>query len=265
MITAMSRQDASTSGFEAFGVRVAVTVPADVLSRLGAALPPARQECDPADAEVSFELVAAADGTAVIRDGEPFTDGVPLDTALEVLEREVRTEVALRAPDQIFVHAGAVAHQGRGLVLPGASFTGKSTLVAALVRAGATYYSDEYAVLDQEGRVHPYARRLAIRGENGVARLHDASDLGGAVGHLPVPVAAIAVTTYREGSGWDAASMSHGEAVLALLENTVPARTRPQESLRAATRAVDGAKLQRGERGDADRTAALLLDDLRRC
>jgi hypothetical protein len=264
MIRAMSPLDARSIGFEAFGVRVAVAAGADAADRLGAALPPARRECDPATAQVAFELVAVPDGTAVIRDGEPFTDGVPLDTALEVLEREVRTEIALHAPDRIFVHAGVVAHQGRGLVLPGASFTGKSTLVAALVRAGATYYSDEYAVLDQEGRVHPYARRLALRGENGVARLHDASDLGGAVGELPVPVAAIAVTTYLEGSEWDAASMSHGEAVLALLENTVPARTRPQESLRAATRAVDGATLQRGERGDANRTAALLLDDLRR-
>ena len=119
-------------------------------------------------------------------------------------------------------------------------------------------------MLDQQGRVHPYARLLAIR-ENGVARLHDASDLGGGVGERPVPVAAVAVTSYREGSTWDPAPLSHGEAVLALLENTVPARTRPQESLRAATHAVDGAMLQHGERGDADRTAALLLDDLRRC
>ena len=264
MINAMSRLDACNIGFEAFGVRVAVAAPAEAAGRLGPALPPARRECDPADAEVAFELVTVADGTAVIRDGELFAEGVPLDTALEVLEREVRTEVALRAPGFIFVHAGVVAHEARGLILPGTSFAGKTTLVAALVRAGATYFSDEYAVLDQQGRVHPYARLLAIR-ENGVARLHDASDLGGDVGERPVPVAAVAVTSYCEGSTWDPAPLSHGEAVLALLENTVPARTRPQESLRAATHAVDGAMLQHGERGDADRTAALLLDDLRRC
>jgi len=262
MIRAMSRLDASRIGFEAFGVRVAVAVPDDVADRLAAALPPARRECDPAAAEIGFELVAAPGGIAVIRDREPFTDGVPLDTALEVLEREVRTEVALRAPGFIFVHAGVVAHEGRGLVLPGASFAGKTTLVAALVRAGATYYSDEYAVLDGDGRVHPYARRLAMRGENGVAQLHDASELGGADGDRPVPVAAVVLATYREGSTWEPAPMSHGEAVLALLQNTVAARTRPQESLHAATRAADGARLQRGERGDANRTAALLLDDL---
>jgi hypothetical protein len=43
------------------------------------------------------------------------------------------------------------------MVLPGKSFAGKTTLVAALVRAGAEYWSDEYAVLDANGDVHPYA------------------------------------------------------------------------------------------------------------
>ena len=39
--------------------------------------------------------------------------------------------------------------RGRAIVIPGRTFSGKSTLVAELVRAGATYYSDEYAVEDE--------------------------------------------------------------------------------------------------------------------
>ena len=69
--------------------------------------------------------------------------------------------VANYAPDRVFVHAGVVAWRGRALVLPGTSFAGKTTLVAELVRAGAIYYSDEYAVLDEQGRVHPYSARSA--------------------------------------------------------------------------------------------------------
>ena len=34
-----------------------------------------------------------------------------------------------------------------------------------MVRAGATYYSDEYAVIDDTGLVHPFARPLGIREE----------------------------------------------------------------------------------------------------
>ena len=45
--------------------------------------------------------------------------------------------------------------------------TGKTTLVKALVEAGATYYSDEFAVLDKEGQVQPYPVPLSIRGNNG--------------------------------------------------------------------------------------------------
>jgi hypothetical protein len=140
MITTMSRPDAIMLGFEAFGVRVAVAAPDAIADRLSAALPPARRECDPAAAEVAFELVGVPDGIAVERDGEPFTDGIPLESALEVLEREVRTEVALRAPGLIFVHAGVVAHEGRGLLLPGGSFAGKTTLVGGGGGGGGAHY-----------------------------------------------------------------------------------------------------------------------------
>ena len=71
--------------------------------------------------------------------------------------------VAEEARRGVFVHAGVVGWKGRALVLPGKSGAGKTTLVAELIRAGATYYSDEYAVLDERGRVHPYARPLAVR------------------------------------------------------------------------------------------------------
>ena len=53
------------------------------------------------------------------------------------------------------MHAGAVAWRDRGIVIPGRSHSGKTTLVRALVEA-ARYYSDEFAVLDPQGRLHPY-------------------------------------------------------------------------------------------------------------
>ena len=84
-----------------------------------------------------------------------------------MLDAQVRMFIAANTRDWIFVHAGAVACGGRAVVLPGESFSGKTTLVAALVQAGASYYSDEYAVLDADGRVHPYARRLSIRSDGG--------------------------------------------------------------------------------------------------
>ena len=75
-----------------------------------------------------------------------------LESLFELLESSLHLNVALAAPRRIFVHAGVVAWKGRALLLPGSSGSGKSSLVAELVRAGATYYSDEYAVLDERGR-----------------------------------------------------------------------------------------------------------------
>jgi hypothetical protein len=69
----------------------------------------------------------------------------------------MHTHIALHAPEHVFVQAGVVGVGERAMVLPGKSFAGKTTLVAALVRAGAEYWSDEYAVLDANGDVHPYA------------------------------------------------------------------------------------------------------------
>ena len=71
--------------------------------------------------------------------------------------------IALHAPNHVFVHAGVVGVEDRAIVLPGRSFAGKTTLVAALVKAGAEYWSDEYAVLDADGLVHPYPKPLSVR------------------------------------------------------------------------------------------------------
>src|SRR6266545_1899194 len=83
--------------------------------------------------------------------------------ALALMECNLQTYTAAMAKNRIFVHAGVVGWRGRAIVIPGTSFSGKSTLVAELVRADGTYYSDEYAVLDRRGYVHSYARPLSIR------------------------------------------------------------------------------------------------------
>ena len=90
---------------------------------------------------------------------------------LDVFNSRVGWAIACFAPRRVFVHAGAVAWQGRAIIIPGASLSGKSTLVAELVRAGATYLSDEFAVLDSRrpGLPLPKGNRLASN-----AGLHEA-------------------------------------------------------------------------------------------
>jgi hypothetical protein len=67
-------------------------------------------------------------------------------------------------PDLYFLHAAAVARNGRVAVIPGVSGSGKSTLTLALLDHGFTLLSDELSPVDlRSGTVHPYARALCLK------------------------------------------------------------------------------------------------------
>lgn len=193
-----------------------------------------------------------------VRGGSPLSTGLGLDDALDLLEIQLQIYIGLHAPNRIFVHAGVVAYDGRAIVIPGRSFAGKSTLVFALVRAGADYYSDEFAVIDERGQVHPYAAPLWLR-DSPPDRRDGLERFEGRQGSEPLPIGAVVVTNYRAGSEWNPTRVSPGRGVLALLDNALSALARPQEATRFITRALDGAVVLEGERGEADDVAPRLL------
>jgi hypothetical protein len=172
----------------------------------------------------------------------------------------VRHHVAASTPEYTFVHAGVVAIDGCAIVIPGRSYTGKSTLVAELVRLGATYVSDEYAVLDQSGLVHPFAKPLSIRGGR-YDPLGELVDVPPAlVAHGPVRAGVIVLTSYAPGARWCPSARSSAEGALGLLQNTVSARMRPAAALSATSRLARGAAVLAGQRGEAADTARALLE-----
>ncbi|NET24094.1 hypothetical protein [Okeania sp. SIO1I7] len=195
------------------------------------------------------------------RNQEKLTETTELGEALATLDSDLRLQIGIAVQDRLFVHAGVVGWQGKAIVIPGRSFSGKTTLIAALVKAGAIYYSDEYAVLDANGLVHPYARPLSIRQDEdqGVRRC-SVEELGGKAGIEPIPIGMVVHTQYRAGIQWSPTSISAGQAVLALLDNTIVARLRPEFALPILSRAVADAVCVEGKRGEADETAIALLN-----
>jgi hypothetical protein len=187
-----------------------------------------------------------------------------LSRALPALESALRLRVAEASPEHIFVHAGVVAWRGRAILVPGRSRSGKTTLVAELLKAGAGYLSDEFAPLDHEGRVHPFAKPLTIRtgGCDLHARRCRAEDLGGSVCQQALPVALVAFAEHRKDASWRPTTLTHGQGVLEMLAHTVPARLRPEAALETLARALARATLLRGVRGEAEVTARLLIDML---
>jgi hypothetical protein len=247
---------------DAYGVSVCVGF-ADERLREAAleALPPGARPIDRPPSDPTFEVRrSAADGYEVATGDEVLLHDGTLELALQVLDQQVRLHIAADASDWIFVHAGVVAVDGGAIVLPGPSFSGKTTLVTALLELGASYYSDEYAVLDPGGQVHPYPRAPSVRGQSGGES--QAVDVGPAVGRRPAAVQLVAAVRYRpDGSrGWE--RISPGRAVAAMMSNTIPAQARPHQSLRTLGRAVADATLLEGERGEALPAARLLLREL---
>jgi hypothetical protein len=132
--------------------------------------------------------------------------------------------------------------------------------VAALVQAGAEYWSDEYAVLDGDGLVHPYPKPLSVRiNDTRVTEERPIESLGARAGDRPLPVAMIAFTSYRPGAAWILRPRTAGEGAVKLLEHSVAARSRPEQVLAAVRRAATDAVVLEGDRGDADEAAGALL------
>jgi hypothetical protein len=160
--------------------------------------------------------------------------------------------VAERAPDHLFVHAGVVGWEGGAIVMPGASFAGKTTLVQAWLEAGATYYSDEFAVLDRAGTVHPFARPLAVRDRStAVTRRVPVAALGAEIGTTPLPIGLVLVTSYRVGGRWRPRRLTAAPTLLALMRHTVAARGNPEHSMPILKQAVSGGMAFAGLRGEA--------------
>src|SRR5262245_50274760 len=185
--------------FVSYGVRIGVrSNDASLVPQLGALLPPGWRIASSPRVDRLYSLVAGrqgsragvrplnlayADVTRIARAGD-------LKDVLDTFESDVQRYVAETARRRIFVHAGVVEWSNRAIIIPGRSYSGKTTLVAELVRAGARFYSDEYAVFDEHGRVHPYPKPLAVRNVSGNQEKCTPESFGGASGRRPIPVGA---------------------------------------------------------------------------
>jgi hypothetical protein len=257
--------------FMAYGVRVGVRV--DDPRSLGSVaerLPPGWKPAASPRVARLYSLITGDNGTRGVRRFKLLYAGAELiaraldaEIVFERLESDLQLYVAERAPRLVFVHAGVVGWKNRAVVIPGRSMSGKTTLVTELVRAGAEYYSDEYAVIDRGGRVHPYARPPAVREGEGLRQTRrTVEEFGGRVGTLPLPVGLVIVSRYEPGAGWRPRRLTTGECVLELLSNTVPARRSPARALGALTEAAAGVTALAGPRGEAQVVARAILKSL---
>ncbi len=200
-----------------------------------------------------FELLKGDE--KVVRDSEE-------ETLLDRLDSQVRITLAEFAVGYVFVHSGVVAWENKAIMIPASSFKGKTTLVSELVKQGAKYYSDEYAILDKDGLVHPFAKPLSMREKNGGGEQTDrpVEDFGGQSGVCPLPVGMVLVTEFKSRSRWKPEVLSSGQGVLEIISHTVPIRNSPEKSLNILNKVVENAVVVKSNRSEADRFAKRLIE-----
>ena len=252
-----SRRDMNSIAIVAFGCRILVVSDCGrALETLDRFLLPSlpRAAPDEAGSEILLRVLCDGDGFQLICNGaaEPARDLRALTVGAVRLIDEA---IVARLSNLSAVHAGAVQFGDRALLLPGGTHAGKSALVAELLRCGAVYLSDEYALIDDRGRAQAYPRPLLLRngGAEQVPRLPE--EFHAAVAHAPVPVA----LQYDAAADWRLAATAQSEALLALLRNTPHVLAETPRVLPALTRASAGSKCYAGKRGDAADAAGHIL------
>ena len=260
----------TTIAFEAFGARIAVRTAESVPSDLQPRLPPRARPIISEDYDVVYAVERISPRSSsnhaeyqLTRGGLAVGPSGSLSHVRGELESDMHFQVALFARNFLFVHAGVVQWNGRAVVIPGRTETGKSSLVMALINAGGVYFSDEYAVLDPEGRVHAYPKALSERREEGPPRLHSAKALGGQEEAPAVPIGLTVITRFRDGAAWNPQPVTKAQAMIALFDNTVVARVKPEFALAVLAKAVAGTEGLEGDRGEASEMASGLLQAVR--
>ena len=186
-----------------------------------------------------YRVRRAPNGTLeVLAEGEPLPASASLPP-LAALLRDIDEHIIATTP-RLLIHSAAAVHDGLGVALPGRSGTGKSTLVAALVKAGLGYLTDEFVSPDwRTGEVSPYPRTMSLYEDSWklLPELEPDVDVGlrsalagqwqvdpeqirpGSVAG-PCSLGYVVFPTYEPGQRTSFERMARADAVLALVECT---------------------------------------------
>lgn len=257
--------------FQAYGVKIGIKADQEELLRevylkLGRVFPNGLKPIPESEIEYRFDIKSFENNKfELFRNGEKLCEDGSKDLFLSITESQLRITVAEFAVAKVFLHAGVVGWKGKAIIIPATSFSGKTTLVAELVKKGALYYSDEYAVLDAEGNVEPFPKWLSLRGITDEFTQNDCSveSLGGTAGTKPMAVGMVLIAKYKSGKKiprrWQPRRLTPGEAMMEIIPHTLPIRNEPKFVLEVLNKLTDRAIIVRTMRGEAAEFAETLL------
>jgi hypothetical protein len=252
---------------ESFGVKIRIiaskpAAPEKILETLDGALGGCFKIIEKSETEVVFRYNWNENGRdSLYKGSERIAGGMPRRDVLERLESQVRITIAEFAVGKVFIHAGVVGWKDSAIIVPAGSFRGKTSLVAELVKRGAAYYSDEYAILDEDGFVHPFPKTLSVRGLiDEYRQVEIPVEEFGFAGTKKIPVGMFLLTEFKENARWKPKLLSAGQGIMEILPHTVPVRYNPEFTLKVLNRAANRAIIIKSFRGDAAKFAQTILN-----
>ena len=244
--------------FESFGVKigVAANVPEAleaIEGRLEAALPGCHRSIPDGNTDFQFSINWNTSGQgSLFLGGKRLHRRVGRDEALRSLVSTIRLTVAENAVDHVFVHAGVAAWYGRAIVIPGKSYSGKTTLTLELVKRGATYYSDEYAIIDRAGLVHPFLKDISLRLTDDVQQTeYSVEEFNGTKADGPVRAGLVLFTKFHRNARWKPERLSRANGILELIKDVVPIRRDPKFVMDVLNSLAADVKFIRSKRSEA--------------
>jgi hypothetical protein len=258
--------------FQSYGVKIGVRCDsADLLLEIKNELdeinPNGFEIIDDSKVEHLYEIRSKKNKSfEVKKDGESSPQRLEEESLFRYLQSQIRLTVAEFAESRIFLHAGAVAWKNQAIIIPARSYSGKSTLVAELVKRGALYYSDDFAVLDKNGLVHPFHRQISLRVDEDKFDQTDfpVEALGGKFGYEPIPIGVVLITQHKKGRRnpriWKPEILSEGRGIMEILSHTIPIRYNPKFAIEVLNKVSKRAIICKSQRGEAGGFADLLIN-----
>ncbi len=184
----------------------------------------------PIDVVREIRICETASGFLIKSGSVEAVVGDSLNDLPQLVKRQISEAFMQSRPDLLWMHAGVVAQNGKGLLLSGPSGQGKSTLSTMLVHNGWSLLSDDVAPLTSEALVLPYYEQplRRIPADRSLAPTEVA-----ALPRSPVPVSKFTVArepvrahlmvflTYQHNGGCTSDRLSPGAAALEIARNTV--------------------------------------------